>query len=512
MDDNNSRPIDVGGLQGPEWNGNDEGGPTAAQDNPDGLWRGEGEVVRPARVVPVIHDVDVAVVGAGVAGVIAALAAAREGAHTLIIEEFSTLGGNMGPGMFAGGSLHLALNNPEAFPTGLGGIPAEFNGRIVGNADRNVGSSTSRRQSESRPNPSGSRTIGWDAYLRDSHAVSFTATTMLEEAGAVILLSAMATDPLMEAEYVRGIIVETKSGSLAIKSRVLIDCTGTADIAERAGAAVVTMPVNPSGGVYFRIAGVNTDAFEEAKKAYGAMSVDDQSWLDTHAPGQSVFMPWIREAAESDGFAIVGRVDDFATLEITVLKPQMPGTLRGRTRINGRFHPGDALAVSLVNQRMHSYLFEFAAFLKDRVPGCADAYLEIVSPFTHFRGGKSIDSVQTVGPEEVKNSARFDDVIYIYYDDKHGYRGGCDIPYRMLLPKKIEGLLAAGKSAVRRGPQIRQRHSLQLMGQAAGVAAALAVRYGVEPRDIDIRELQRRLRSRGCEMGPEARLRELGIE
>jgi hypothetical protein len=60
----------------------------------------------------------------------------------------------------------------------------------------------------------------------------------------------------------------------------------------------------------------------------------------------------------------------------------------------------------------------------------------------------------------------------------------------MLLPKGVDGLLAAGKSAVQRGPQIRQRHTVQLMGQAAGVAAALAVKHSVQPRDVDVAELQ----------------------
>ena len=73
---------------------------------------------------------------------------------------------------------------------------------------------------------------------------------------------------------------------------------------------------------------------------------------------------------------------------------------------------------------------------------------------------------------------------------------GCDIPYRMLLPKTIDGLLAAGRSAIMRGPQIRCRYSVPLMGQAAGIAAALAVKEGKEPRNINVRELQRILCSR----------------
>lgn len=184
------------------------------------LWQIQGQIERPAHSVPVVHDVDVAVVGAGVAGVIAAIAAGRHGAKTLMIEAFSSLGGNMGVGMFAGGSLHLALQHPAAFPNGLGGIPTEFNARVVGQEDRLVGAD----------------------YFRDCQAVTYTATRMMEEEGVGILLNSVVSGAVKEADTVRGVFVETKSGTLAVRSRVVIDCTGTADVAARAGAPVIELP------------------------------------------------------------------------------------------------------------------------------------------------------------------------------------------------------------------------------------------------------------------------------
>ena len=71
----------------------------------------------------------------------------------------------------------------------------------------------------------------------------------------------------------------------------------------------------------------------------------------------------------------------------------------------------------------------------------------------------------------MKASRRFDDVVYIYYGDKED--NFTDIPYRALIPKELDGLIAAGRSAVPRSPNFRQRYSMLLMGQAAGVAAAL---------------------------------------
>ena len=453
-----------------------------------GLWQVGGYVERPAQRVPVVHEVDVAVVGAGVAGIIAALAAARHGARTLVVEAFSSLGGNMGVGMFAGGSLHLALQHPAAFPRGIGGIPAEFNTRVVRPEHRNVGGD----------------------YFRDSHAVSYVATRMMEEAGIEMLLSSMVSGVIREGDTVAGLFVENKSGCLAVRSKVTIDCTGTADVADRAGAPVIERPSNPSAGVFFAVAGADWGRYEKALQDREALSGETEAWLQSHAPGAGPWMPWAREAWDAGEFRIVDAVGDFATLEVSVKGPGgNPPLVRGRTRVNGNFHPGDGLALSRIDQKMRAYVFEFVEFLRHRVPGFERAQLHAVSPFTHARGGKCIDSVYMVSGEDVDRSARFDDVVYVYYDDKKA--AACDIPYRMMLPREVDGLMAAGKSAMQRGPQFRQRYSCQLMGQAAGVAAALAVRRGVEPRHVDVQELQQILHSQGGDLGPEERLRELGI-
>ena len=167
--------------------------------------------------------------------------------------------------------------------------------------------------------------------------------------------------------------------------------------------------------------------------------------------------------------------------------------------------------MSRIAQKERVYIYEFAKFLSAYVPGFEASMLHVVAPLTCARGGKSVESAYIVTAEDVARSARFDDVVCIYYDDKQYYPGGCDIPYRMLLPTTVDGLLAAGKSAFKRGPQIRQRYCVQLMGQAAGVAATLAVSHGVEPRQINVRELQKILHTLGSEIGPDKRLKELGI-
>lgn len=87
-------------------------------------------------------------------------------------------------------------------------------------------------------------------------------------------------------------------------------------------------------------------------------------------------------------------------------------------------------------------------------------------------------------------------MCHIYYDDRAGT--ATDVPYRALIPGKLNGLIAAGRSAVPRSPNFRQRYSMMLMGQAAGVAAASCARKGVEPRKLDVKELQQVLVQWGC--------------
>ena len=471
--------------------------------NASDLWQVSEYVERPSRKAPVVYDVDVVVAGAGVAGLIAALAAARYGAKTLLVEPFSSLGGDLGPGLLGPGMQKIAeADKPAKLPGDLEKIPLG-----------GIGEEFDRRGYGDRTWPGWSNPV---SSLVSSQAASYTATKMMAEAGVQVLVSTLVSDVIKEGDKVRGVFVENKSGTLAIRSKVVIDCTGTADVADRAGAAVVEQPRNPSMGLWSGVARADWQRHQEAMKTRGELSEDDKQWLAENAPSPAAerLMPWVRQAWEAGDFEFVRFVGGFASLEVKMQAPKGDPSIVGcRTLANGNFQPGDGLALSAIELEMQVYLCDYVRFLNKYVPGFEQAYLLVVSPFFHARGGKSIDPVCRITNEDVANEVRHDDVIYRYYGDKPSNRvpDGCDIPYRMLLPKGIEGLLAAGRSACVRGPQLRVRHRLQLMGQAAGVAAALAVKHGVEPRDIDVKELQRILHELGSNMGPDDRLRELGV-
>ena len=145
--------------------------------------------------------------------------------------------------------------------------------------------------------------------------------------------------------------------------------------------------------------------------------------------------------------------------------------------------------------------------------------------------GSSIRCEYNISPKDVEEDHRKEDVVFVgmlytpEYHDLPDWRGvkasdswafspkeSFDYPYRQLLPQKIEGLLGAGRSVIVPPPTIRDRWMVMLSGQAAGSAAALSVKNGVVPRDLNVKELQRLLIEEfGVSFGDEDRLQELGL-
>ena len=450
--------------------------------------------MEPGKSVPVAYDVDVVVAGGGIAGTIASITAARHGATTLVIDRLGCFGGNVGPGMFAGGSVHYAIHTPAAEDDetalvnriGLGGVPEEFLRRIIfsrPNADQMT--EEIRKELERAhmnvPQLRVGTGGGLPGYAVDSHAASYVAFAMMEEAGVKMLLSAYVADPILDGNKVRGVFVETKSGRLAARAKVVIDATGEGDVAFRAGAPMLNR--SPNCGVCFAIKGV-----------------DWERYIKHGAP------------KEADGFRYARQVPNHPKAGITMgLKPPKDGICFGRT---GGGADGidfsDAKQVTLMEREHRKHVFEYAAFMRKHARGFENSYLLIVAPYLGARGGRTIDPVRRVTNSDVKARRRFDDVIYIYFHDKSP--DFCDVPYRVMLPKKIDGLLAAGRSGLFYGPNLRQRYSVMLNAQAAGLAAALCAAEGVEPRNLDVKKLQKELAKLGCPLGDEQRIRELGLK
>jgi len=464
-------------------------------------------VTEPETRTEVVRDVDVAVAGGGIAGTMAAIAAARQGARTVLVDRFGTIGGNMVQGTWCAGGMHLALGFPDAFPNGLGGVPGEFIERLE-----------AMRQ-EMGPQ----RNLGDRACL-----IGYLTFQMAEEAGVELMLSTYAVAPILEEEYiVRGLIVENKSGRQAIRAKVTIDATGDASIAARTGTPLTECNWEPSAGIAFGIDGIDGEKFAQFVAQRSDVPDELNRWVDevlikdvgycTGRLGAHInrFRPiadLVRTAWETDGYCASGRIGEIGRIAIVLpwdTKAPRDGQAWGRADIEGKIDTLNAEHVTLMERDSRVYLYETVQFFRKYLPGFENACLIHTGAFLGARGGRSIEGDYVITGADISAARKFDDVIYRFGSSRFKADGLADIPYRMLLPKRVEGLLAAGRSAHRKPPNLRVRWSVMLMGQTAGIAAALAVRDGVHPRGLNVKKLQKALLAVGAELGPPERIKEL---
>ncbi len=472
-------------------------------------------VTEAEREVPVAGEFDVIVAGGGIAGTIAAIAASRMGARTAIIERFGRLGGNIGPGMWAGGSLHLALtpdsrDREDALINlmGMGGIPEEFVRRAL---SYRLDESQLAEAEVHRFNVAGKR-LGSD-YFVDSHASSFVAGRMMEENGVEVMLSTYVADPVLKGRRVMGVFVEGKSGRRAVLSRVVIDATGDADVARRAGLETNWSGGDPGIGLFYTMGDVDWRSFRESTR----ITERDRAWGREVLEGELGYpvgdigglLPHARRSWEQGGFRIVRRIDGFGRIVTRPLIMARHGIVKSRAETSGKIDPADSTQISILERRVREYIFELAGFLKSEVPGFGDSYLLVVGPYLGARGGRWVEAEYPISGDDVREGRRFDDVLYIYYDRRK--QTATDIPYRALIPKGVDGLIAAGRSAVPRGPNFRARYSMMLMGQGAGIAAGICALEDIEPRELDHRRVQAKILDWGGTLVEDERLGELGL-
>lgn len=451
--------------------------------------------------VPVLEETDVLVCGGGIAGATAAVAASREGAKTILVERFGYLGGNMGPGMFSGGVLHLALQYPFALMDGLKGIPGEFINRCEGYAGHQLGKN----------------------YLKDHQVVAYVWFKMMEENNVGLMLNTFACDPIMENNTVKGLVVENKSGTGIIISKVVIDATADADVCFRAGAQMDegTRYVHP--GMYFAIGNVDENRYLSWLKQV-EVSEDDIKWAkeigeklgNKRVGSLKPFYPLFRNAWYLGEYRFVKPVEKIGAITVDHgFYPPINGIVGAQIGVMGKeIKSGDTKLMTRLEVECRTYIFETAKFLISHVPGFENSYLLSVSPYFHTRGGRSVVTEYVLTEDDLKEGRRFDDVVFLNFgcESSTVVEQGYDFPYRQLLPKGLDGILVAGKSAIIQPPTNRTRWKCFLMGNVAGVAAAMAVKKGVSPSKIDIKQLQKTLYHKyHIELGNEERLKELGI-
>ena len=397
-----------------------------------------GKVIRPRHEIEVLSDTGVLVVGGGCAGVMAALAAARAGQKVTIVERYGCFGG-----LWTAGLVLIVLATHVKTAQGLTkcvrGLGDELLERLVKVRNGVVNQAPDKRNPTSDP-----------------EATKYVMAEMLREAGVEILLHSWATNAIMDGKTVRGAVFESKSGCYAVTCKVLVDSSGDGDVFGAAGAEHVRH-IHRIGLVH-RIG--NVDRIDQAK---AAAAPPKAAKLGSITPIPSVL--WINMQGPQ------GDCLDVKTLTQTELD--------GRRAVWER--------VKAMQQR----------------PGHEQVFLLDTASQLGIRASRSLKGVVEPTYNDAMAGRKYADVIGVGGADFLGERFA-QIPYGSLVPVRVENLLAAGRCVAADNLMMNYTRLIGpclLTGQAAGAAAALAIRNKCRPRDVDVPQLQALLKKQGVWLG-----------
>lgn len=398
--------------------------------------KSSGTVREPARKIPVVDSADVVVLGGGPSGVAAAVSAARQGAGVILVEKSFCLGG-----LWTSGCV-LPLNNTRAVTRDgkwsqvVFGVSEEVCSRLS-----SMGMLISAKK---------------DTPIPDPEAAKYVLEQLVQESGVRLLYDCRGAGVVMSGDRIDSVIIESKSGRVAVKAKAVVDCSGDGDMLEWTG-----------------------EDFEVRRHHIGAM------WRCGNAEN-------LRRRGVSDT-----PVRGVKYLHTTGEKNQDGLDIYNITRLR--------LAM---RKKMWDTLEE-----DRKLPGCEDLFLLDSGSLLGVRVTRVLNSLFNVPYAGSMDYTAYEDCIGIGGSDPvHTYGGGkmkgfsrpaWQIPYRSIVPKKVPNLLVAGRCfGFEEGLtyDAREVGVCFVTGQAAGNAAALAVNARCSVRDVDVKRLQEMLKAQGVQL------------
>lgn len=421
-----------------------------------------------------LWDGDVVVVGGGSAGAAAAVASARTGARVLLVES----------GGFLGGTGVRVLDTFYGFYP-----PGGKAARVVGGIGWEVCEQLfAAGQAFERPNTYGAGT----GVTYEPEFLKFVWDALIAQAGCDLLLHTIVTASVLEDDRLVGLVAHTKAGPGRIDANVIIDATGDAEVAWRAGAALD------------RSANARSRQPATATFRVGGVSDDPASTSELHSR--------MRQAVDTGGY-------DLPRVEGSSHVTNLPGVRHTNlTRVMG-YDVTDPWELTNAELEGRRQVQEYLRFLRNEVSGYKSAHLLHTSTRLGIRESRRLDGRYVLDREDVLAGRDFDDAIArcgAPVEDhadgeqtKWEYVGGGDqpsgatygIPYRALLPRGVTQLIVAGRclSATHDAhASVRSMGQCMAMGHAAGVAAVQAVETSTSPDEIDVGRLRSTLTEQGA--------------
>ena len=437
-----------------------------------------------AREIRVVHEADVVVVGGGPGGIGAAVSAARNGANTVLIERYGYLGG-MGTGGLVTIIPQLTDYKGKQWIVGL---TQEWIDRLIarnavdypkkehwGSMDKELVRYYFQRSFFMTRLD---RVVY--AAIIDAEISKYILNEMVEEAGIKVYCHAWGTEPIMEGNHCKGVIIESKSGRQAILGKIVIDSTGDGDLFPCAGIEYEdNIPPN------FRIANLAL--------IFWLDGVDLKKAMDFRKNNPKEFMELSRKAMEAGaqaGFFASNLPDQDAVVWFHNRYPNKSQVdVEELTRVEFQ---GRKVAVKTLE------------FYKKNIPGFEKSFLVLTGPQLGTRSSRRMIGEYKLTRPDLFNNQPFADTIAVFPDLDRGQESLDHplqyIPYRCLLPKNVDNFLVACR-AFSSDEHVQDNFNLIphciAFGEAAGTASALALNAGVGVKDVDIKALQKQLARQG---------------